>query len=84
MIRLQLPHREMDCQKRVWRVFSRYLPDSSMVKMAFANNLRTRVPTIDACEVVKLAKKLNIRVDAGLSEGNNHLRNNQRSQPSTP
>jgi len=41
-------------------VFMRLLPDSSMVKMAFANNHSTRVPTIDGREVVKLAKELTI------------------------
>ena len=41
-------------------VFMRLLPDSSMVKMAFANNHSTRVPTIDGREVVKLAKDLTI------------------------
>ena len=41
-------------------VFLRLLPDSSMVKIAFANNHRTRVPTIDGHEVVKLAKELTI------------------------
>ena len=41
-------------------VFMRLLPDSSMVKMAFANNDSTRVPTIDGREVVKLAKELTI------------------------
>ena len=38
----------------------RLLPDSSMVKMAFANNHSTRVSTIDGCEVVKLAKEFTI------------------------
>ena len=37
-------------------VLMRILPDSSMVKMAFANNHSTRVPTIDRREVVKMAK----------------------------
>ena len=41
-------------------VFMRLLPDSSMVKMAFANNHSTRVPTIDGREVVKLAKERTI------------------------
>eukprot|EP00904_Undaria_pinnatifida_P011935 jgi/Undpi1/7872/HiC_scaffold_24.g10344.m1 len=41
-------------------VFMRLLPDSSMVKMAFANNHSTRVPTIDGREVVKMAKDLTI------------------------
>ena len=41
-------------------VFMRLLPDSSMVKMAFANNHSTHVPTIDGREVVKLAKELTI------------------------
>ena len=36
------------------------LPNSSMVKMVFANNHSTRVPTIDGREVVKLAKELTI------------------------
>ena len=40
--------------------FLRLLPDSSMVKMAFANNHSTRVPTIDGRVVVKLAKKITI------------------------
>ena len=34
-------------------VFMRLLQDSSMVKMAIANNHSTRVPTIDGREVVK-------------------------------
>ena len=38
----------------------RLLPDSSMVKMALANNHSTRVPTIDGREVVKLTKELTI------------------------
>ena len=37
--------------------FMRLLPGSSMVKMAFASNHSTRVPTIDGREVVKLAKE---------------------------
>ena len=41
-------------------VLMRLLPDSSMVKMAFANNHSTRVPTIDGREVVKLSKELTI------------------------
>ena len=41
-------------------VFMRFLQDSSMVKMAFASNHSTRVPTIDGCEVVKLAKDFTI------------------------
>ena len=41
-------------------VFMRVLPDSSMIKMAFANNHRTRVPTIDGREAVKLAKELTV------------------------
>ena len=41
-------------------VLMRLLPDSSMVKMAFANNHSTRVPTIDGREVVKMAKDVTI------------------------
>ena len=40
--------------------FMRILPDSSMVKMAFANHHSTRVPTNDGREVVKMAKDLTI------------------------
>ena len=39
-------------------VHMRLLPDSSMVRMAFANNHSTRVSTIGGHEVVKLAKDL--------------------------
>ena len=41
-------------------VLMRLLPDSLMVKMAFANNHSTCVPTIDGREVVKLAEDLTI------------------------
>ena len=41
-------------------VFMRLPPDSSVVKMAFANNHSARGPTIDRREVVKLAKDLAI------------------------
>ena len=41
-------------------VFTCLLPGSKMVKIAFADNHSTRVPTIDGREVVKLAKELTL------------------------